>query len=232
MFNKIIRQALLGVLFLSATFLQAQSLNLENVTLIHDQKERSAIKVVIEPEGKDTKKDFKDFIEDRYDVEVEGIGLFKNKPVIYTEQVVIPSISTKPMKLYAKIVEIGQKTEIYVFGQFANNNQITPYEHYTEYQRMNDLTVEFLERILPNYYQDKVEDQVDEVADLEKDRDNMRKKMDKNKKKIMEMTKENEELEVKLAENAKKLEQSMDKLGEKKATLKTVNTKLDKKNRK
>ena len=231
MFNKIIKQALFGVLLLSATFLQAQSVDLENVIIVHDQKERSAVKVVIAPEGKDTKKDFKDFIEDRYNVEVEGISLFKNKPVIYTEKAVISSISTQPINLYAKVIEIGQKTEIYVFGQFDNNNQITPLDHYTEYQSMRDLTVEFLERILPNYYQNIVATQVDEVADLEKDRADMEKKMDKNKKKITEMTEENEELEVKLAENAKKIEQSINKLGEKKATLKKVNKNLNKSNR-
>jgi len=229
MLDKIIKQALLGIILLTATFLQAQELELSNVQIIHDQKERSAVKAVIEPEGKDTKKDFRDFMDDRYKVEVEGIGLFKNKPVIYTEFVVIPNISNKPMQLFAKFTEIGKKTEIYVFGQFGDA-QITPITYAVEYQRIEDLTVAFLEKILPNYYRNKVEDQEDAISDLEKDRDDMRKKINKNKDKIVELTKENEELADKLVKNAKELEEGMEKLGDKKSELKSVNKKLDGKN--
>ena len=49
--------------------------------------------------------------------------------------------------------------------------------------------------------------------------------------KIAELQKENEELERKIAATKVKLEQSVDKLAEKKATLKKVNTELDKANR-
>ncbi len=227
MFNKIVKQALLGIFIMSATFVNAQILNVSNETIIHDGKERSAVKVTIAPGSKDVKKSFKDFMDDQFDVKVEGIGFLKNKKVVYTESTVIPPISTKPMELFAKVVENGAQTNMYVFGQVGYNNPITPTSMWTEYNAMKDLTVDFLNRLLPNYYQDIVEDQRDEVADLEDDRDDMRKKMDKNKDKIAELQKENRELERKIAETKVKLEQSIEALGEKKETLKKVNTKLD-----
>lgn len=231
MINKIIRQALLGIFLISTTLVNAQVLNVSNETIIYDGKERSAVKVTIAPNAKEIKKSFKDFMDDQYKVDVEGIGFLKNKDVVYTEPAVISAISTKPMELFVKVMENGSKTNMYVFGQIGYNNQITPTSNWVEYTAMKDLTVNFLDKLLPNYYQDIVEDQKEEVADLEDDRDDMRKKMDKNKDKIAKLQKENEELERKIAATKVRLEQGMEALGEKKATLKQVNTKLDKVNK-
>lgn len=231
MLNTIIKRTIFGIFLLSTIALNAQVLNISNETIIHDGKERSAVKVTIAPDSKKVKKSFKDFMDDQYKVDVEGIGFLKNKEVIYTESTVIPPVSTQPMELFAKVVENGKQTNMYVFGQIGYNNQITPMSNWTEYSAMKDLTVDFLNKLLPNYYQDIVEDQRDEVADLEDDRDDMRKKLDKNKDKIAELQKENEELERKIASTKVRLEQSMDALGDKQATLKKVNTKLDKANK-
>lgn len=230
MLNKIIKQTLLGLFLMSVTFLNAQILNVSNETIIHDGKERSAVKVTIAPDSKKVKKSFKDYMDDQYEVEVEGIGFLKNKEVVYTNPTVITPISTKPMELFAKVVENGSQTNMYVFGQIGYSSQITPTSNWTEYNAMKDLTIDFLNKLLPNYYQDIVENQRDEVADLEDDRDDMRKKLDKNKDKIFELQKENEELERKLTSTKVKLEQSIETLDKKKEALKKVNTKLDKAN--
>lgn len=230
MYYKIIKQTLLVLLIISATFLKAQVLNISNETIVHDSKERSAIKVMIAPDTKAVKKAFRDFMDDRYDVEIEGIGFLKNKDVLYTEPTIIAPISNQQMKLFAKVVGERGETAMYVFGQLGYNNQITPMANYAEYVAMKELTVTFLHQLLPNYYQHIVEDQKDELADLEDDRDDMRKKLNKNKDKIAELQKENGKLERKIAAIEVQLEQSIDKLSKKKAALKKVNTKLDKSN--
>jgi len=148
----------------------------------------------------------------------------------YTEPNVIAAISPKKVELFAKVMGNGNQSDMYIFGQMGYNNQITPINNGAEYAAMKTLTTNFLNKLLPNYYQDIVEDQKDEVADLEDDRKDMRKKINKNKEKIAELTRENEELERKIASTDVKLEQSMEKLGEKKQNLKKVNTKLDKAN--
>lgn len=228
MFNTIVKLSLIPLFLVTTTFLKAQVLNISNETLIHESKERSAIKVMIAPDSKEVKKAFKNFMDDRYNVDIEGIGFLKNKDVLYTEPTVVAPISSQQMKLYTKVVGENGQTAMYVFGQLGYNNQISPVANYSEYFAMRDLTVEFLNKLLPNYYQDIVEDQQDDVADLQDDRDDMRKKMNKNKEKIADLQKENEELERKIAATEVKLEQSVDKLTEKKATLKKVNNKLDK----
>ncbi len=222
------RVGLLFAFLLTTFMLTGQTLNITNKTIVHDSKERNAIKVLIAPETKSVKKAFKDFMEDKYDVDVEGIGLFKNKDVLYTEPMVIRPISPEIMRLYAKVVEEGGQTAMYVFGQLGYSTQITPSGYYTEFGAMKNLTVDFLNDLLPDYYKDIVEDQRDAISDLEKDRDDMRKKISKNKDKIAELQKENEELELKLVRNKTQLEEGVETLSEKKATLKKVNTKLDK----
>jgi len=229
---KLFKTAILSCLLLITFQSNAQTLNISNETIIHDSKERSAVKVMIAPDTKDVKKKFKDFMDDRYNVDVEGIGFLKNKDVVYTDPTVIAPISNQQMKLYARVVGENGQTAMYVFGQLGYNNQITPTSNWTEYNGMKDLTVEFLEQILPNYYKDIVDDQKDEVADLKDDRDDMVKKMNKNKEKITELQQENDELEAKIAETEARLEQSVDRLAEKRATLKKVNKKLDKTNKK
>ena len=221
----------IGLLFaflLTSFKLTGQALNISNKIIVHDSKERNAVKVLIAPETKSVKKAFKDFMDDKYDVDIKGIGLFKNEDVLYTEPIVISPISSDIIRLYAKVVEEGGQTGMYVFGQLGYNTQITPYEYYTEFGAIKNLTVDFLNDLLPDYYQDIVADQRDTISDLEKDRDDMRKRISKNKDKIAELKKENEELELKLVTNKKKLEEGVETLSKKRETLKKVNTKLEK----
>lgn len=229
MLHKIInRSVVLFMFLLSIGVLQAQVLNISNKIIVHDSKERNAIKVLIAPESKSVKKSFKDFMDDTHNIDIEGISFLKNKDVLYTEPTIINPISSEVMRLYAKVVEENGQTAMYVFGQLGSNEQITPYGHYTEFGAMKNLTVDFLNDLLPDYYKDIVEDQRDAISDLEEDRDDMRKKISKNKDKIAELQKENEELEQQLVQNKTKLEEGVETLSEKKATLKKVNSKLEK----
>jgi len=84
MINKIVKHSLVVIFLLAANFSFAQVLNISNEMIIHDGKERSAIKVTIAPDSKEIKKAFKDFMDDQYKVDVEGIGFLKNKDVVYT----------------------------------------------------------------------------------------------------------------------------------------------------
>ncbi|MEM6316963.1 MAG: hypothetical protein AAF960_04795 [Bacteroidota bacterium] len=222
--------AALFVMILTANIVSAQVLNVENETIIHDGKERNSIRVIIAPEAKEVKKAFRDFMDDRYDVDIEGIGFLTNKEVLYTEPTVVPPISPKKMELFAKVRSNGGKTIMNVFGQMGYNTPITRYDTYNEYNAMKELTIDFLNELLPNYYQDIVEDQQDRIEDLEDDRDDMLKKISKNREKIANLQKENRKLEQKVASVKEKLEQNIDELGEKKATLKNVNGKLDRAN--
>ena len=220
-----------GLLFaflLTSVTLTGQTLNVSNKIIVHDSKEWNAIKVLIAPETKSVKKAFKDFMDNKYEVDIKGIGLFKNEDVLYTEPMVIKPISSEIIRLYVKVIEEGGQTAMYVFGQLGNNTQISPYEYYTEFGALRNLTVDFLNGLLPDYYQDIVEDQRDAISDLEKDRDDMRKKISKNKDKIAELQKENEELELKLLTNKTKLKEGVETLSKKSETLKKVNTKLEK----
>jgi len=230
MTHRCLNYVLIVIILAITSTIYGQTLNISNTTIFDDSKERSAIKVAIAPETKSVKKAFKNFMDDRYNVSIEGIGFLKNKDVLYTEPMIISPISPEVMKLYNKVVKENGQTVMYVYGQLGYNNQITPYANATEYAALKDLTVEFLNDLLPDYYKEIVEEQREEIVDLEDDRDDMQKQISKNKDEIAKLQKENEELEQKLVVNETKIEQNVDELAKKKATLKKVNSKLDKNN--
>lgn len=228
MLNKISQYILLLLCLCFVTSIHAQTLNVSNESLMHDEITRNAIKVVIAPQSKEVKKEFKDYMDDRHEVKVEGIGFLKNKDVLYTEQQLIPAIASQEVQLFARIVENNENTEMYVFGQFDNNKQISSSTTYAAYAGMKDVTMDFLRTILPDYYENMVEEQNDTVEDLEDHLADVRKQLKKNKEEIEELTKENKELEQELATSEVKLKQNKDKLSKKRASLKKVNQSLEK----
>lgn len=226
MLNQLIQRTLLTIFLCLPMILNAQVLNISNETILHENINRNAIKVVIAPDSKEVKKEFKDFMDDKFDVKVEGIGFLKNKDVLYTAQRVIPAIASQSMQLSAKIIEVNGQTEMYVFGQFDNNNQISPTKSYAAYAGMKDVTINFLNTLLPDYYKDIVEDQSDLVADLEDSEEDIQKKLEQNRKRIKKLNQENIELEKRLASTRTKLEQNKNELNHKKKTLEVVHEKL------
>lgn len=215
-------------LLVSISSLFGQNAKLQTEEVLYNEVLRPSIQVKMTPPAKEVKKAWKDFIQDTYDADVDGIGLFANKDILTSEGATIRPISEKKIDLYSKIIRDGNTTKMNVFGAFGYNSFLTPEEHSEEFLAMHDVVSDFVASFLPNYFAevvdetlDAVEDAADNVADLEK-------KIEKNKEDIKDLTQENIELTQELVEARKMLAKSKMDLNKDKKKLETVKNKVSK----
>ena len=215
-----------ALLIMCAFYVNAQSLTVENSTTKYDDKNVAAVKVVMNPSPEKVKEEFKDYMKDKYDVKLKGIGFLANRDVMYAEQVDIPAVSNKTMDFRTKVVERGEATEMTVFGSFGYDMDISPERFPNEYQELKEITVNFLNQFLPNYYQDRIDETQEMLTDLTKDREKLQDDIKDNEKEIKELQKENEENQKNLEELNSKITEAETKLKTREKNLQKINTEL------
>lgn len=217
------------VLILMSSFAaNAQNLTVENAMVTINDKQVAAVKVIMNPSPAKVKDEFRDFIKDKYDVKMKGIGFLSNKDILSAEGVQIPAITSKNMDFKAKVVENGDNTEMYVFGMLGYDVNISPEKYRDEYRAMKNITISFLNEFLPEYYQDRVDETQDMLSDLRDDRNDLRDDIANNKEKITDLQKENKKLNADLTETDTKIKDAEMKLNKRQDNLQKVNSQLNK----
>ncbi|MFK8103712.1 MAG: hypothetical protein AB8G15_14355 [Saprospiraceae bacterium] len=192
----------------------------------HEDINRQAIKVKLEPGTKDVKRAFKDYMEDEKGLDIDGFGFLTNKDVLKSEGQVVSDISRNKMDLFAKIVENGDLTEMYVFGSFGYDLHITPERYPAEYRKMRSLIYGFLNDYLPGYYQEKIEGTEDLIGDLKDDKEDAKDALADNRDEIEDLKKENQELSEKIKSYEDKLRNAEAKLNDRKVEKSKVTNKI------
>lgn len=205
----------------------AQTLSVENTSVNHEDKNIPAVKVIMSPAPKEVKNQFKDFIKDNYDVKMKGIGFLSNKDVLSAENILLKGISENNMDFYTKVIEKGDETEMYVFGKLGYDIYLAPQTpRQGEYRAMKNLTIDFLNQFLPEYYQDRIDQTQDMLSDLKDNQKDLKEDISDNQDKISKLEDEISEWKTELKENEKKINAATKKLNNRKNSLQTVNEKL------
>lgn len=190
----------------SALNLNGQELAVTDQTINYDDQNQPSVKIILKPNSKTVKKAYKNWMEDKQDVDVDGFGFLKNKDVLKIKKSNLKGISDNKMDLYAKIIDKGEYTEMDVFGSFGYDLHIDPVAYPHEYRRMKTMVYAFLNDFLPGYYKEIVEDTQDLIGDLQEDKSDAKDELADNRKEIEKLKKENSELTNKIKEYEGKLQ--------------------------
>lgn len=224
--NLIFRLILLAAFFILENQAIAQELIIENDKISYDDQFRTSIKITMEPNKKEVRMSWKNWLEDKYDTKVHGAYWLSKKDVLSAERIKIPFISKKQFDLYAKVVDKGQGSQLSVFASFGSGMHITPEKFPKEYQALESLTLNFLTDFLTNYYQNRADYSQKLVGNLENDKNNLQEDISKNKKGIEALKEKNIELENQMIAKSATLDEAAKKLKEVKASWDHVNDKL------
>lgn len=230
--KKIILSILTLVFGLSSLSINAQRLIINEAVCTTDDVNQAGIEVIMEPEAKTIKKAIKNWMDDHYDVNLKGMGLFSNKEVLTADKIQIDAISSKQLDLKVQVVEDGSNTKMCLFGSFGYDFPISPTHYPVAYRQMRSLTLDFLDEFLPNWYLNRIEETQEVVGDLGKERKELVEDIEKNKEEIEELKEENEEKSETLTETASDLAKAAATLKQSKEKLKEVNEKLEKQKKK
>lgn len=203
--------SLLICLFQLAAF--AQVGRIEQTTVEYDKQRVDALTVSMTPERKDIQKAFDDWMDDRYDINMKGGGLFSDKNTRRAEAVNIPTVSAEKITLFTRTEERSGETRMTIFasrglGNFVDNGD------YSAFTGLEDVFDSFLSSYLPEYYEERVSEAREILEDLRKDLTDARDDVTKNEEKIRDLERENEKLRTDMRDLEKKIydaEQTLNK---------------------
>lgn len=211
---------LLAVICLLATQqLSAQSILPSAGTILHNDAPRPCLVVNIDPEPKTLKKAWRDFLKDKYDFKLKGIGFLSNKDLLSAEKIVVEQISSKEMDFYTHVIEDDNGSEMKVFAAFGYDVYVDSMTMAVEYNAMKTILERFLKDYLPTYHQDLVKETEKRINKLSKEQDKLKKNIEKDEREIESLTKEIEELSQELERNKEMLKKTERKLENRKAKL-------------
>lgn len=224
MFKVILSTILSMSLLLTASM--AQRLVISEDVLTYKKEERASVQVFMEPEPKVVKKAFEDWMKDKYNVNLKGIGFLANKDVLSAERVSIPEVSGKEMDFYAKVIEKNDNTEMSVFASYGYEIHISPEKYPTEFRAIKGIVQTFLNDWLPVYYNNQVSMTSEQLSDLRNDQSRLEETIADNKREMEKLAQENEKLARKLNKNERDLEELSQTLNTKKDKLESINKML------
>lgn len=202
---------IVSCLFIGATA-NAQELQVDNEQVMYKDNTYPAIVVYMEPDTKEVKKAWQDYIKDKYDIRLHGLGFLVNRDVLSAEGVDFQQISPDKMDFYTKVVEDNDQTKMAVFASLGYDIQVGSQNHYTGYYNMKNIVQDFLDTFLPNYYQDKINDAENRISDLQKTQEDKRNQIADNQKEINDLQAENNRLNQEISNTENEWRDAKDNL--------------------
>lgn len=187
---------------------------------------RPSIQVTLEPEAKEVKKAWRDFVKENYDVKMKGIGLFVNRDVLSAEEVKIDKLSPQTIDFHTKVEETKEGTRMEIFAAKGYDIFVDPSKNPQEFKRMEGMLNAFLADYIPEYYSERVEEQSEQVNDLADTRDEQEEEIIDKQEEIGSLKQEISDLEKAIEQGELNLEQTEKDLDKERVKLEMLKRKL------
>lgn len=193
-----------------------------------DNAQRPCLQVNLDPEPKELKKAWRDYLNDNYGFKLKGIGFLSNKDLLSAEEVAINQISSKVMDFYTHIVEDENGSEMKVFARHGYDIYVNEENYPTEYAAIREILESFMKYYLPTYYEERLSETEKRIEKLTKEKNNLQQEMKDDADDIAKLKKDIEERKEKLKLNEEAFEKAVIKLTKRQEKLKRIRTELSK----
>lgn len=184
-----------GIIIPFWTFAQT-TFDFQVSTLEYDGEQRPCITVRLEPDTKEVKKAWEDFVKKEYKIKLKGLGFLVNKDVLSAEKVTIKALrlSDKAIDFRTRIVEEKDHTLMQVFVSLGYDIYLGPDNYPLAFQDVKNKTWEFAKSYLNTYYNEQIKEVTKLLKDLNKEQSKIQDKIADNEKEMEKLRKENEKL--------------------------------------
>jgi len=199
---------LISIIFLiCTTSMTAQNLNYKNGLVVNNDEIIDAAEITLTPNKDLVKSAFNDWLQDTYNIGLSKKKLlFFNKSFMTAKGETIPEFDNRHLDLYVKVVDSeDSKSKLLLVGAFGYEEWITKSDYPTEYGVLDNMLMSFVKSYLPEYYQEMVINDAEEVEQIKDKIDDMTENISDNKDDITDLEKENIDLKHKLKNNEEKL---------------------------
>jgi len=210
------------------SFCYTQVVDFSDGMVTYEDEEIKTIDVLLNPKVETIKDKFDDWMDDNYEVNLDGKKLlFFNKEYMSANGVNVPQISSKKIDLLVKVDESNnENTLLQVFASFGYDNWITEEDHPYEYAALRGIVIDFVQDYLPEYYFNKIQDTEEEIAKIKDKKEKLSEDMADNDEEITKLLKENRDLMDKIKSNQDRLKKAKQKLNTRNSEYKTIKKKI------
>ncbi|SFT45321.1 hypothetical protein SAMN05216474_0649 [Lishizhenia tianjinensis] len=151
-----------------------------------DEQQCNAFTLNVQGDAKDVKKSFKEFLEDRYALELKGIG-----STLKGEALSNSRISDKVFNFVFVIKENGMSNALALYMRLSNGEYVSSEKYADESDVLEHLLKDFAKSFYADIVNERIEEKTDELEKLNKERKkdvseqaSLAKEISKNEKKI------------------------------------------------
>ncbi len=209
------------LLLLNVLPLSAQIGDITPSSIVYEKEQVDVLSVTIQPERKDVQKAFDDWLDDRYDINMKGGGLFGDKNIRSAEGVTIPGISPENITLFTETEARGGATRMSIFASKGLENYIDRTETQA-FAGLQNLFDDFLSSYLPEYHNQQVAATQERLQDLREAFAETEEDIVKNENRIEKLQQENVEFRTNLRELTRKIEAAQRELSERKSKRRSI----------
>jgi uncharacterized coiled-coil DUF342 family protein len=207
----------MACLFIAPHIFAQQMFDFRISSIQYDGEERPCIAVRLDPDTKEVKKAWEDFVKKQYKIRLKGLGFLVNKDVLSAEKVTVKALSDKAIDFRTRIVEEENHSLMQVFVSLGYDIYLNPDQYPAAFQDLKNTTWKFVKTYLPAYYKEQISEVAKELKDLNKEQKNITNDIADNKKEIEKLQKENEKLAKDLNSLDKDIQDKRQELNKKEA---------------
>ncbi len=175
---------LTSLILCGSLFSKAQTFKIDTVQISYENKSRTCLSTLLDPEAKKVKKAWAKYLKKNYEIKLKGIGFMTNKETLKAIDVMWGTISTKRMNVYTKITTTATGCQMSFFTSLGYDIYIEPNTYPKEFKEMGNIFNTFLHEFLNKYYTNEIEVTAKKIKKLRKQKITLQKSIVKNEKQI------------------------------------------------
>ena len=221
-----------SLLWVSSVWAHHSEFLIDRTTIKYQGDQRDCWSASIDSHSKTVKKAWKDFIEEDYQAQVQGIGFLSNKKVLTVEAGRITDISTKPVDLFLKVTAKGSQVSLALFARDHQGDFISRSDSPDEFKALKPLLTRFIRTHLINQSQQRLESWKTQYQELTERREDKLETLEENKEDIrdaqetiLELNEENDQLMIEIQEIENEIENAGKRVEEEKLKLNKIRIK-------
>lgn len=209
---------LLLTLFLTSAY--SQQIRPERSELEHRDKLRPAWRVELAPAPDPLKEAWIDFLKDRYDIKLRGMGLFANKELLSAEEVVFEKLSDKEIDFYTEVTATQYGSQMYVFAAPGYDIYFGDKGYKKEFKVLEGILKDFVATVVPEMQQENITETKESIEELEENTRELEEEITDAQEEIASLEESIAEMQTTMEENLKALKEARIRLTEQQGRLK------------
>ena len=162
----------------------ALSAQVQSAMTTYDDQTFPSLRLTLDAPAEEVGEQWEDFLDDRYDVDIDRLDKDRNSMAYRAEQVVLPLVGQKNLDIYTKVTDVDNRTDVALALAYTAEDVVTKQAYPDAYSAAEAILNEFRTAFYTKYFDDQLADARDDLEDMRDDSQDDSKDAEKARRKI------------------------------------------------